>query len=85
MFDYVSNQFTIEPYTLGSGLKSIIPSKVYASLLCYKLMNVYIINTVYIFLVRDWSLKGRGGGLQNWRGGACEVLPLLKGGRRIFF
>ena len=32
--------------------------------------------------IRDWSLiTGRGGGLQNGRGGgACEVLPLQKGG-----
>ena len=31
--------------------------------------------------IRDWSLiTGRGGGLQNGRGGAREVLPLQKGG-----
>ena len=31
--------------------------------------------------LRDWSLiTGRGGGLQNGRGGAHEVLPLRKGG-----
>ena len=31
--------------------------------------------------LRDWSLiTGRGGGLQNGRGGAREVLPLRKGG-----
>ena len=31
--------------------------------------------------IRDWSLiTGRGGGLQNGRGGAREVLPLRKGG-----
>ena len=32
-------------------------------------------------MLRDWSLiMGRGGGLQNGRGGAREVLPLQKGG-----
>ena len=31
-------------------------------------------------LVRDWSLITGRGGLQNGRGGACEVLPLRKGG-----
>ena len=31
--------------------------------------------------MRDWSLiTGRGGGLQNGRGGAREVLPQGKGG-----
>ena len=31
--------------------------------------------------LRDWSLiTGRGGGLQNGRGWAREVLPLRKGG-----
>ena len=44
------------------------------------IMNVY----VYKALLRDWSLitgRGGGGGLQNGRGGgACEVLPLRKGG-----
>ena len=31
--------------------------------------------------LRDWSLiTGRGGGLQNGRGGARKVLPLRKGG-----
>ena len=31
--------------------------------------------------LRDWSLiTGRRGGLQNGSGGACEVLPLRKGG-----
>ena len=40
--------------------------------------------------LRDWSLNtGRGGGLQNERGGggggACEVLPLRKGGWREHF
>ena len=33
--------------------------------------------------VRDWSLSmgtGRGGGYKTRVGGACEVLPLLKGG-----
>ena len=31
-------------------------------------------------VIRDWSLiTGRGGGLQNGRGGAREVLPLRKG------
>ena len=36
--------------------------------------------------VRDWSvITGRGGGLQNGRGGeAREVLPLEKGGRKKF-
>ena len=30
-------------------------------------------------MLRDWSLiTGRGGGLQNGRGGASEVLPLQK-------
>ena len=33
------------------------------------------------FVVRDWSLiMGKGGGLQNGRGGARVVLPLRKGG-----
>ena len=32
-------------------------------------------------MLRDWSLiTGRGGGLQNGRGGAHEVLSLQKGG-----
>ena len=36
---------------------------------------------VYRDSIRDWSLiTGRGGGLQNGRGGAYEVLPLRKGG-----
>ena len=33
--------------------------------------------------IRDWSIiMGRGGGVQNGRGGgrACEALPLRKGG-----
>ena len=36
--------------------------------------------------LREWSLiTGRGGGgLQNRRGGACEVLPLRKGGAEFF-
>ena len=35
--------------------------------------------------LRDWSLiTGRGGGLRNGRG-ACEVLPLQKGGGADFF
>ena len=40
-------------------------------------------------MIRDWSLiMGRGGqgegiGLQNERGGACEVLPLQKGEEKV--
>ena len=35
--------------------------------------------------IRDWSLiTGSGGGLQNGRGGASEVLPLGKGVRKKF-
>ena len=31
--------------------------------------------------LRDWSnIKGRGGGASKLEGGACEVLPLRKGG-----
>ena len=30
--------------------------------------------------IKDWSLITGRGGLQNGRGGACEVLPLRKGG-----
>ena len=31
--------------------------------------------------IRDWSLiTGRGGGYKTGGGGACEVLPLRKGG-----
>ena len=34
------------------------------------------------WVIRDWSLiTGKGGGVQNGRGGgSCEVLPLEKGG-----
>ena len=36
-------------------------------------------------MIRDWSLiTGRGGGLQNGRGGAREVLPLRKEGWEKF-
>ena len=36
---------------------------------------------VYFVLVRDWSLiTGRGGGLQNGRGGHVKFYPYEKGG-----
>ena len=36
--------------------------------------------------LRDWSLiTGRGGSYKTGGGGACEVLPLQKGGGGIFF
>ena len=31
------------------------------------------------YLIKDTNY-GEGGGLQNWSGGACEVLPLRKRG-----
>ena len=33
-----------------------------------------------LYILREWSLITGRGGLQNGRGGAHEVLPLLKGG-----
>ena len=44
--------------------------------------NLKQVDIVNIAQLRDWSLiTGRGGGLQNGRGGVvCEVLPLRKGG-----
>ena len=45
----------------------------------------YPVSVCACFLsVRDWSLITGRGGLQNGRGGAREVLPLRKGGRKKF-
>ena len=41
----------------------------------------HLLLSVLTIPVRDWSLSvGRGGGLQNGMGVACEILPLRKGG-----
>ena len=39
----------------------------------------------YFVIIRDWSLiTGRGGGLQNRRGGHVKFYPYEKGGRKRF-